>query len=199
MRPSHDEASTTSWWGSCTQFFCLRLPANRRQNKNMCGVCYSSLCLIGERERANLVVHSSGIFYIYIYKFIYIRPPSCKCACAALYALLFIRKYFQIFYTFSHTVPRADRSSQLENSPPFDGMRCNLRWLTKAVPLPNLHGSKVQLPNTPRISRARTAACQLPGGPRLMANPRANPKLGRSRSPRMFNISTSYLLQCWFV
>ena len=26
-------------------------------------------------------------------------------------------------------------------------MRCNLRWLTEAVPLPNLHGSKVQLPN----------------------------------------------------
>ena len=54
---------------------------------------------------------------------------SCRCACAALYMLLFIRNYFQIFTHF-HTRCLAictDRSSQLENSPPFDGMRCNLR------------------------------------------------------------------------
>ena len=85
----------------------------------------------------------------------------------ALYALLFIRNYFKIFTHFQTRCLADRRSSQLENSSPFDGMRCNLLWLTKAVPLPNLHGSKLQLATTPRIARARTAACQLPGGPRL--------------------------------
>ena len=39
-------------------------------------------------------------------------------------------------------------ADRLENSPPFDGVRFNLRWLPEAVPLPNLHGSKLQLANT---------------------------------------------------
>ena len=63
----------------------------------------------------------------------------------------FVRASFypKLFFTHFHTRCLADRrSSQLENSPPFDGMRCNLRWLTEAVPLPNLHGSKLQLANT---------------------------------------------------
>ena len=64
------------------------------------------LSVIGERERANLVVRSGGIFCIII-----VVRTSCKCACAALYALLFIRNYFQMFYAFSHTVPRDMRRS----------------------------------------------------------------------------------------
>ena len=117
LRLSHDGPSTSSWChlgGNCTQFFCLRIKGKTR------------MCVIGERERANLVVRSSGIFCLYIYIYICRRRTSCKCACAASNALLL---NFQ-FFTHFHTLPLAicaDRSSQPENSPPFDGMRCNLR------------------------------------------------------------------------
>ena len=89
-----------------------------------------SIHIIGERERANLVVRSSGIFCLYYYIRL-CRRTSCKCACAASNALLFIRNHFQIFTHFhtrclSRYAP-IDRSSQPENSPPFDGMLCNLR------------------------------------------------------------------------
>ena len=56
-------------------------------------------CIIGERERANLVVRSSGIFCLYK---IYIRRTSCKCACAASNALLFIRNFSFQFFTHFH-------------------------------------------------------------------------------------------------
>ena len=61
---------------------------------------------------------------------------SCKCACAALYAILYIRNHFHIF---THGASRYAPSSI---------RRHTLQRLTEAVPLPNLHGSKVQLANT---------------------------------------------------
>ena len=35
-----------TWEEVAHSFFCLQLPANKRQNKNVCDVCYTSLCLI---------------------------------------------------------------------------------------------------------------------------------------------------------
>ena len=73
---------------------------------------------IGERERANLVVRSRGIFC----HIAFVRGVS---AHARLCTRLFYFQIFTHFHTrcFSICVDR----SQRENSPPLDGMRCNLR------------------------------------------------------------------------
>ena len=96
--------------------------------------------IIGGRERANLVVRSSGILYVRSRSVRTAYRPracrtSCKCACAALYGLLFY------FCTFSHAVPR--------------------QRLLHSIPLPNLHGSKLQLTNTLGL----LVHILLPGGP----------------------------------
>ena len=76
---------------------------------------------------------------------VYVRRVS---AHARLLTRFFLSDIISKFFT--HAASRyapIDLYCQPENSPPFDGMRCNLRSLTEAVPLPNLHGSKVQLVN----------------------------------------------------
>ena len=88
---------------------------------------FFSHVIIGERERANLVVRSSGIFCLYII-IIYIVYAAVRrvSAHARLLTRFFLSEIIYKFYTFSHTSP-IDRSSQPDNSSPFDGMLCNLR------------------------------------------------------------------------
>ena len=72
--------------------------------------------LIGERERANLVVRSSGIFCLYIY--IYVRRrTSCKCACAASYTLLFSEIISKFLHIGRCLAVCAGRSSERTLSP----------------------------------------------------------------------------------
>ena len=66
------------------------------------GVATSQGFFIGERERANLVVRSSGIFYIYIY-LSFVRRVS---AHARLLTRFFLSEIISKFFTFSHTLPR---------------------------------------------------------------------------------------------
>ena len=132
---------------------------------------------IGERERANLVVRSSGFLYIRR------RRTSCKCACAAFYALLFIRNYFLIFTHFHRRCLAiwADRSSQRENSPhavlltcsPF--CRCTIRMQRRQVDLSCFTKGK--------LCAADGTLCS--------PNIAGKSQLSRSRSPTLFNISTS--------
>ena len=85
--------------------------------------------IIGELERANLVVQTARFFHV---------EPTIQLCIRQDYALLFIL----------HTASSSVRdSSWQENSPPFYSIRCSLRCLTEAVPLSNLRGSKVQVVN----------------------------------------------------
>ena len=91
--------------------------------------------IIGERERANLVVRSSGIFCI-------VRRV---CAHARLCTRFFLSKTnFRILQCL------ADRSSPRENHPPFDGMRCNLtdRGFVRASFYPKLFQNFYAFSNT---------------------------------------------------
>ena len=124
-RPSYPPGTWWMQWLKNSGRWSLP-PSMTRHSTSKVGIIYnmqshyhSWTYIIGERERANLVVRSSGFFYLHIR-----QCTSCKCACAALYVFLFIRNYFIIFTHF-HTrclAIWADRSSQRENFPPFDGM-----------------------------------------------------------------------------
>ena len=107
-----------------------------------------------------------------------LRRTSCKCACAAFYALLFIRNYFLIFTHFHRRCLAiwADRSSQRENSPhavlltcsPF--CRCTIRMQRRQVHLSCFTKGK--------LCAADGTLCS--------PNIAAKSQLGRSRSPTMF-------------
>ena len=95
----------------------VRGAGGRERKRGQGGREREEVHVIGEWERANLVDRMERFFY-----YMYVRT-SFNCACVRIYIRTFYMKSFQHFYTLLYIILHA-RSSQRENAPPFDGIRC---------------------------------------------------------------------------
>ena len=114
--------------GHCREGHLLHLIAHINPPQT---TVYTYTDIIGERERANLVVWTTQFV-----------GTSYYCTCVRITSF---------FLSEIKLLPRClscpCESSQQENCRPFGGIRCALRCLTEAVPLFNLRCSKVQVVN----------------------------------------------------
>ena len=119
-------------FGKPTEKICEAL---KKKDEQICELRYGRnqplSYIIGERERANLVVQTPQYFY-------YPR----------LYVVQLRMHQDYAFFIFTHLMSLPNLASERLSSIQLSGNRCALRCLTEAVLLSNLHSSKLQVVNS---------------------------------------------------
>jgi hypothetical protein len=119
-------------FGKPTEKICEAL---KKKDEQICELRYGRnqplSYIIGERERANLVVQTPQYFY-------YPQP----------YVVQLRMHQDYVFFIFTHLMSLPNLASERLSSIQLSGNRCALRCLTEAVLLSNLHSSKLQVVNS---------------------------------------------------